>query len=122
MKYSKQRELIYNAVAPNRMHPTADDIYDMLKRDNPNLSLATVYRNLNQLADNNDIIKVQIPGQKDRFDPNVHDHYHFICSECGHIYDIDKELVNMPCGISVDGHEVDDVKLTLTGVCKNCKH
>ena len=53
MRYSKQRELILNAVLNNKVHPTADFVYNFLKEDNPELSLGTVYRNLNFLAENN---------------------------------------------------------------------
>ena len=52
MIYSKQRELILKAVLENRVHPTADAVFSFLKPDHPELSLATVYRNLNQLAKN----------------------------------------------------------------------
>ena len=51
MKFSKQRELILNVVKENSVHPTADFIYEYLKKDNPNLSLGTVYRNLSQLVE-----------------------------------------------------------------------
>lgn len=67
MKYSKQREMIFNCIKENPMHLTADAIYEMLKKDNPNLSLGTVYRNLSQLAEHNMIQKVSIAGYPDRF-------------------------------------------------------
>ena len=57
MIYSKQRELILKAVLENRVHPTADAVFSFLKPDHPELSLATVYRNLNQLAKNGLLIK-----------------------------------------------------------------
>ena len=78
MKYSKQREMIYNCIKDNLMHLTADAIYEMLKKDNPNLSLGTVYRNLSRLADHDMIRKVSIPGYPDRFsDGTLEDHFHF---------------------------------------------
>ena len=77
MKYSKQREMIFNCIKENPMHLTADAIYEMLKKDNPNLSLGTVYRNLSQLAEHNMIQKVSIAGYPDRFDGTLQDHFHF---------------------------------------------
>lgn len=120
MKYSRQRELIFNVVAEHKVHPSADEIYDILKKDNPNLSLATVYRNLNQLADNNEILKVQIPGQKDRFDCALHEHYHFVCNKCKSVYDVDKKSLPAPFNETIDGHSISSFDLTLNGICKNC--
>ena len=57
MNYSKQRELILNTLKENVVHPTAEYLYEILKENNPNLSLGTVYRNLNQLAENGTIKK-----------------------------------------------------------------
>ena len=120
MKYSRQRELIYNVVAKNKVHPSADEIYDILKKDNPNLSLATVYRNLNQLAENNEILKVQIPGQKDRYDCTVHEHYHFVCSNCSTVYDIEKSSIPAPLLETINGHSISSFDLTINGICKDC--
>ena len=120
MKYSKQRELIYNALAENKIHPSADEIYNILKNDHPALSLATVYRNLNQLAENHEVLKVQIPGQKDRFDCDVHEHYHFVCEKCGKIFDIKKECLPMPKGCIVEGHRISSLDLSINGICKEC--
>ena len=61
MKYSRQRELILNNVIDSKGHPTADDVYDDLKKANPSLSLGTVYRNLTQLEKNGMLKKVNIP-------------------------------------------------------------
>ena len=58
MKYSKQRELILKTLQENVIHPTADEIYHLARKEMPSLSLATVYRNLNQLAENNVIRKI----------------------------------------------------------------
>ena len=88
MKYSKQREMIHNCVKDNPCHLTADAIYEMLKKDHPNLSLGTVYRNLSQLAEHDMIKKVSIPGYPDRFDGTLEDHFHFICLECGEVKDL----------------------------------
>lgn len=120
MKYSRQRELIYNTLAANKIHPSADEIYNMLKGDNPSLSLATVYRNLNQLAENNEILKVQIPGQKDRFDCDAHEHYHFVCNKCGCVYDIEKHSLPAPLSGTIEGHSITSFDLTINGICKNC--
>lgn len=123
MKFSKQRELILNAVKDNTIHPTADFIYDYLKKDNPNLSLGTVYRNLSQLINHGYIQKVSIPGFPDRFDANVVEHNHIICDVCGNIQDIHSDILkNIPATLSNELNiEITSCTIILHGICKNCK-
>lgn len=123
MKFSKQRELILNAVKDNTVHPTADFIYDYLKKDNPNLSLGTVYRNLSQLVNHGYIQKVSMPGLPDRFDSNVIEHNHMICDVCGNIQDIHLDILkNIPSAISNElDIEITSCTVILHGICKNCK-
>ena len=78
MKYSKQRELIYEAVLQNPVHPTADNVYTLIREENPNVSLGTVYRNLNLLSDNGLLRKIAMPNAPDRFDGRIDEHYHMI--------------------------------------------
>jgi Fe2+ or Zn2+ uptake regulation protein len=123
LKFSKQRELILNAVKDNTVHPTADFIYDYLKKDNPNLSLGTVYRNLSQLVNHGYIQKVSMPGLPDRFDSNVIEHNHMICDVCGNIQDIHSDILkNIPSAISNElDIEITSCTVILHGICKNCK-
>lgn len=123
-KYSRQRELIYNTVIENQVHPTAEFVYNYLKKDNPQLSLGTVYRNLQQLSDNGAINRVSIPNQPDRFDGVIKPHYHAVCSKCGKIEDIFIEemenidsLVAEKTGLNIIGHEI--VFKTICPLCKN---
>ena len=70
-------------------HPTAEELYAVLSPKHPRLSLATVYRNLNQFADKGMINRVIIPNGPTRFDSILDFHYHAICEECGELFDID---------------------------------
>ena len=88
MKYSKQRELILKTLQENVIHPTADEIYNIARKEMPSLSLATVYRNLNQLAENNVIRKIESLDGSVHFDHNLCNHYHFICTKCHKVYDV----------------------------------
>lgn len=123
-KYSRQRELIYQTVMENQVHPTAEFVYNYLKKDNPQLSLGTVYRNLQQLSENGIISRVSIPDQPDRFDGITTPHYHAVCSECGSITDVFMEnmadidgLVASKTGLDIVGHEI--VFKIICPVCKN---
>ena len=120
-RYSKQRELIYEAVMNTTEHPTAEAIYIGLKPDNPALSLGTVYRNLNQLVEEGNVIR--LPFQVERFDANTKHHAHFLCNACGCIYDLMDisydsaldETVQLNCGHVVNQHE-----LIFNGTCIQC--
>jgi len=71
MKYSRQRELIFETVIQNPVHPTADDIYSLVRTKLPNVSLGTVYRNLNLLSEQGDLYRIQLPNVSDRFDARI---------------------------------------------------
>ncbi len=123
-KYSRQRELIYKTVIENKVHPTAEFVYNYLKKDNLQLSLGTVYRNLQQLSDNGEINRLSIPNQPDRFDGVIEEHYHAVCEKCVTIYDIHinemfdiDSLVAEKTGLDITGHEI--IFKTICPMCKN---
>lgn len=89
MNYSKQRELILDVMRKTKEHPTAEMIYQRLKGDHPRLSLATVYRNLNQLCAAGILKKLHVADSPDRFDGNVAPHFHLACTCCGCVSDMD---------------------------------
>ena len=86
--YSRQRNAILSALRSTVSHPTALSIYETVKEDIPNISLATVYRNLNALAQNGDILIIPIEGQPEHYDGDHSSHMHFCCKGCGAILDI----------------------------------
>ncbi|MCI5824044.1 MAG: transcriptional repressor [Candidatus Gastranaerophilales bacterium] len=120
MKYSKQRELIYEQLKSNPIHPTAEEVYLQLKPHHPNISLATVYRNLNKLAESSIIKKIQGLDASDRFDHNTHEHYHFICEKCRRVYDVNLELLSY-INDKVKDRNIKSFDLLLKGICNNCK-
>lgn len=122
MRYSKQRELILNAVLKNRIHPTAENVYRLLKEDYPELSLGTVYRNLNYLAENNMLKKINVPDGSDRFDGTLARHQHLICRNCGKVSDINvDELAKIKDSIKkTNGFEIDIDTLAFEGICDEC--
>lgn len=124
MNYSKQRNLILSALQEHKHHPTADQIYNIVKEKDPNISLATVYRNLNQLAENGIIQKVEHIDAQAHFDHTLEDHYHFICSECSCIIDIDCNIVS-----NLNKHLLDEENLLIEstdisfhGLCPKCRN
>ncbi len=122
MIYSKQREIIADALANTKAHPTADELYQSLKPSCPNLSLATVYRNLGQLVQNGVALKISVPSGADRFDGMTKAHHHMVCECCGRVIDIPtgcvtvlKDKVLESSGCSVNGFDV-----LFYGTCGEC--
>jgi len=124
MKYSRQRDLILKALKDNVVHPSADYLYGILKKQLPQLSLATVYRNLNLLAENGLIKRIEGLDGSIHFDHNTYRHYHFICKKCKKIYDIPVEPArDMIAAIEEKaGLEITDHDMVFKGVCPNCKN
>lgn len=123
MKYSRQRELVLRTLRENLVHPTADYIYNLLRTEMPNISLGTVYRNLSQLAESGEIVKIPGLDGAVHFDHNTHKHFHFICIKCNKVYDI-------PTTIAPDleqkvleqtGLNVTKSELSLKGICPSCQ-
>ncbi|MCI8492104.1 MULTISPECIES: Fur family transcriptional regulator [Anaerotruncus] len=122
MNYSRQRELIHRIVLENPIHPTADEVYALARAQETTISLGTVYRNLNLLAQTGVIKKIGLSGTPDRFDGRIDAHSHLLCEKCGRIYDVnllslgalEEELRSLP-DITVNG-----ILLTLTGICQMC--
>lgn len=121
-RYSRQREMIYDYLKNTTSHPTAEVIYNDLKEDCPSLSLATVYRNLNLLADTGRAVRLDTGENVVRFDANTDNHYHFVCTSCHRVLDIFDEVIKkdtiksvLPNGATMDGH-----KLFIYGKCDRC--
>ncbi|MBO5292845.1 MAG: transcriptional repressor [Lachnospiraceae bacterium] len=94
LKYSRQREAIKEFLLSRKDHPTADMVYTSLREEYPNLSLGTVYRNLSLLADRGEILRLRVGDGTDHFDADVSPHYHFICTGCGSVIDLEMENID----------------------------
>ena len=112
-----QQETILAAVCTLRTHPTADEIYDKLRKAHPKLSLGTVYRNLGALAQKGDILRISVPDGADRFDFRLDKHEHMICERCGRAYDVD---VDVKIDFREPKAELTGYDLVLRGVCEKC--
>ncbi len=122
LKHSRQREALIEILKGTKTHPTADWLYLELRKEFPNVSLATVYRNLKLLSDEGDIIRIDVGSGTEHYDADNSNHYHFVCGKCGSIIDLAipliKEVdkaVEEACGGRVDKHS-----LIFWGMCKKC--
>lgn len=123
-KFSRQRASIKEYLSHTKEHPTADTVYTHLREEYPNISLGTVYRNLNLLADNGEIVKISTPDGGDRFDMQTTPHYHVICDRCGRVDDIivneeTSEFINQAARQVYDGR-INDHSIIFHGICKDC--
>lgn len=123
LKYSKQRESIKNFLVTRYDHPTAETVYLNIRKEFPNISLGTVYRNLNLLAEIGEIQKLSPGIGPDRFDGNPAPHYHFICRHCGCVMDLTVsglDHINILAGQDFDG-EIEGHISYFYGSCPSCK-
>lgn len=119
---TKQRQLILLIVSKRDDHPTAEEIYLAAKRKNKKISRSTVYRNLNVLVEQGQIIQTKLPTS-DRFEIALKEHYHFVCTECDAAYDIPLEYnssINQSLAEKT-GFVVLKHRTVFEGVCAKCQ-
>lgn len=123
MRYSKQRENIKKGLEKFCIHPSAEELYMKLKPDNCNLSLATVYRNLNQLAQCGEIKKIEGLSGQVHYDHNNFEHFHMICVDCGKIIDLPQETAGSLKDIlnKQNEFEILNYDIIVKGLCSKCK-
>ena len=120
-KQFKKRNAIYECLCNTDTHPSAEMVHDMLHTEHPDISLATVYRNLAKFKAEGKIVSVATVKGVERFDANTAPHVHFICSGCDAV--IDLHQIPMPhyeakdCG----GCRIESCALTFTGLCGKCQ-
>ena len=122
-KQFRKRNAILAGLRASKAHPSAEELFSILKPQIPDLSLGTVYRNLSLFKEQGLAISVATVNGIERFDANVGPHVHFICSGCDGVLDLDemqvpealREAAAQCCGGRVDG-----CQLTFTGLCQQC--
>lgn len=122
-KFSKQRDIVLEILKKSYSHPTANEIFVEAREVDKNISLGTVYRNLDLLCEDGIIEKISTTQGIDRYDFKKSEHSHAICEKCGKVFDfvttaninkIKKEVQNQT-ELSVNLNEI-----RLTGTCKEC--
>lgn len=117
-----QRTLTLDAVHALANHPTADVVYNYVHEKYPQISRTTVYRNLNKLCASHDLARVKIFGSADRYDHDLHSHYHFICEKCGDVSDLDlpyMDSINQMC-YNIGGRQINAHQILFDGLCTSC--
>ncbi len=122
MRLTTQRQIILEELGKVTSHPTANEVYDMVRKRLPRIGLGTVYRNLELMAESGIILKLEVGGTQKRFDATVTPHYHIRCSSCGKVDDIDmdvqqeiNEAAAKTCNYKILGHHIE-----FSGICSEC--
>ncbi|MDA3899237.1 MAG: transcriptional repressor [Spirochaetes bacterium] len=122
---SRQKIEIRNILSQNNFHPTIEEIHIILKKRIPGVGIATVYRNVDKMVRNGEIIRLEVPGQGARFDGNTEKHYHFRCEKCASVEDVWLDL-DMEGYINsappLKDALINDYVIEFTGVCQQCRH
>lgn len=124
MRLTTQRQIILEELSKVTSHPTANEVYDMVRKRLPRIGLGTVYRNLELMADSGIILKLEVGGTQKRFDATTETHYHVRCSKCDRVSDIDievqdhiNEAAEAATNYQILGHHIE-----FSGVCQDCQH
>ena len=118
LKVTPQRQLLFRLLHNNCAHPTADALYSVATEQMPGISLRTVYQTLNDLTSMGEIQSIDVGTGSSRFDPNVSDHHHAVCDECGAVHDV---YVNQaPEMRGLNGFAVADARIVYRGLCATC--
>lgn len=122
IKTTKQRDRILETIRHSKNHLTAEDVYRILLDDDESIGIATVYRNLKYLYENDLVNRIQHPELGYVYDSNLDDHYHFHCRVCDKIYDVD-DMVHDELNLEVEekfGGKVDSHMTYFYGTCPDC--
>ncbi len=122
MRLTTQRQIILEELGKVTSHPTANEVYDMVRKRLPRIGLGTVYRNLELMAESGLILKLEVGGTQKRFDATTDTHYHIRCSQCEKVDDIDipvqhhiNEIATVATDYQILGHHIE-----FAGICGEC--
>ncbi len=119
-----QRQLVISAVRALADHPSAEEVYDEITKEYPDISKGTVYRNLNSLVECGLLGKVSVPNGADRFDHVLSRHYHIKCTECGAFRNVENfaYIPDMDAKVAaVTGYQMNHHDIVFSGICPDCQ-
>lgn len=123
-KQFRKRNAILTCLQNTNTHPSAETVHEMLRAEHPDISLATVYRNLSLFKRQGLIASLGTVNGIERFDANTDPHVHFICTGCDAVLDLPEVEVPQSLGCAAEncsGCQVAACQLTFTGLCGSCR-
>jgi len=116
-----QKQLILKAVKALDIHATAEQVYDFVVKENPSISKATVYRNLNKMAQDGELLNIGAFFGAAHYDHNLRRHYHFVCNVCGSVFDVDGDFDDLVKKVSPSkDFTIKDCNISFNGLCGKC--
>ena len=118
-----QKIKILEALKNTREHPSAEQVYEVVKQSIPSISLATVYRNLNQMYEEGIIKRLEI-NKEYHYDAFINEHIHFVCINCGSILDLNISGINKKIFAKIKeqtNNEPKSSEIIIYGICEKCK-
>jgi len=120
LRFTPQRRHVYSVLMQNLDHPTADQVFMRTKQNMPDISMATVYNCLDALVQCGLVRQVNLDRAATRYCPNMKEHCHFYCDDCGHLFDIDsaaypESKIRLP-----NGFKANHVETSIRGICPDC--
>lgn len=124
LRTTQQRRVILEELSKLRTHPTANEVYEIVRKRLPRISLGTVYRNLEFLSESGMIQKLEMAGTQKRFDGITENHYHVRCVKCGRVEDIPgKPISSINEALKGStGYEILWHRLEFVGLCPRCRN
>jgi|SRR5699024_5675452 len=119
IRISKQRILILDYLMTHPIHPTAEEIFNDLKSEDPAISQATIYNNLNLFVKHKLVKELDFNMTSKRYEFYKKSHAHFICEVCGNIEDVEVDEVDYEKSLSM--YQIDNVEVTFRGICPECQ-
>ena len=122
MNYSRQRESIKEYLVSTKEHPTAEVIYQQVRKTYPKISLGTVYRNLTLLVELGEVKKISTGDGTDHYDADTSAHSHYYCKCCHRLMDLDvtPSVEQILAASSAGVGTIESASLFFTGICKDC--
>jgi len=124
IRNSKIRDLIFDILNKKNYHPNVNELYDIVKKENPRVSLATVYRNVSQLVEMGKVNILEFDKGSAKYDGNIEKHFHIVCERCGKIEDVwlENDFDNFKCVTNkINNFDLTGYKLVFFGICEECK-
>ena len=124
LRNTRQRQVILEELRKLKTHPTADELYEIVRKILPRISLGTIYRNLELLANEGIIQKLDQAGGRSRFDGNPENHYHVRCLRCGRVDDVMVEPIKAidRTGQVIKDYDIMGYRLEFIGICSRCSN
>lgn len=123
MRSTRQRQVILEELVKLESHPTADELYELVRKRLPRISLGTVYRNLETLSTEGIVRRLKLGGPQARFDGDMSEHQHLRCRSCGRVDDLPVSSEPTECdkaALENTGYRLVERRVEFIGICPEC--